>query len=260
MLSGERREKMKKKKAVIASLVLGLSMSAGTAFAISDAGERLKFWYDSKFHQSQNDMNENIVKPLLEDMRNQLENHANELIDESKQRIEELAHGVIGYSIGSIYIHTGEYIKQIRDKEAELKPKVSSDFDSFVREKNEAVDSFIDSEAEKFLNALNNELDGIVTDTSKNIQDTSNKAQEDLKDEIAITKSQVSEQIKLNQERSEEEIKDNIDTNTIQAKENIESFAQIYSNEKIKAIEEKAKELEEQAQESMSNIILNIKI
>lgn len=249
---------MKKKKILIASLALTFSLSVGTVFASVNAGEKLQQWYEGRFQQSVSDINENTVQPLSLDMGDKIATYAKELIAGSKERIEESANNTTWYHVGSIFIHNGRYIDQIRTKQDDLKKSVTSEFDTFISNKNQEVNDKVDEVAKYLLTDLSDELDGIVKDTTSSLQLKANEAQEDLSKTIEKAKSQLREKVDSEKSLAEKELTDYIDNMIEKAKLDIATIASNSSSKNIQTIQEKGSELENQAYDEMSNIILNI--
>lgn len=248
---------MKKKKLVITTATVVFSLTIGTAFAFVDAGQKLQEWYDGRFQESTNTISSNVEEPINE-MITELQQYGNSKINDSKSNILKQITSSINNSNNIIFSHYYDYRSQLEKKEKEISSKVSNDFDKFTEQKNNEVNSFMSTVIEKSLTEFNGELNEIVENTSSDMQNTSNQAQQEIKNSISTIKTQVSNKVKLEQEIAVSEMKENIDLNVEDSKREVQKYIEEYTDEKITTIDQEVKDIEEQAQKEMTDIILNI--
>lgn len=251
-------KKMKRKKILITSLALTFSLSVGTVFASSNAGSRLQQWYEEKFQQSVSDINENTLNPMVISMSDQINDYAEDLSNDANARLDKNTSDTIWYHIGSIFIHNGRYIDQIRIKQDEIKNNSPSDFDSYVSGKNNEIDMKLKEITEDLLTDINNDLDKVVKDVSLDLQKKSGESQKDLIKTISNAKSDIIKEIEGQESVAELDLTSYIDEKINQSKSKVESHAITYSNEKIIAINEQGNKLKNGAYSEMLIIISNI--
>lgn len=257
-------ESLKKRKLVIASIALTLSISVGTAFAVSDAGGQLQRWYDGRFSGATESINNDVVSPGLDRIESQLSDLKDRLIEDSKQAIKDMKSKTLLYSIGHIYSHMQGYIDSINSKKKELigtdkkEGTISNDFDSFVKDKNKEVDKAADEAVQEFLNGLNEELNDKVYHSEKAIEQKASDAQSELSQDIAASKEQISNKLTVEEGIAQDEIKTHINSKLKESKNAVEENTNILVGNKVNAIKQEGLKIQGQAIQEMSNVISQI--
>lgn len=255
---------MKRRKLIITSIVLTLSMGVIPAFAVSDAGIQLQKWYDSRFNAATESINDSVVSPGLGRMNSQLSELTNKLIESSKKAIKDAESNTLLYSIGPIYDYMSNYIDSINSKKKELigdnggKGTISKDFDSFVKDKNEEVDKAADNAVQEFLNGLNEDLNDKADDSKKAMEQRASDAQSELSQAITASKQKISNKLAAEEGTAESEIKAHINLKVDESKKAVEDSTKDLVHSKISSINQKGLELESEALQEMSSLISQI--
>lgn len=163
--------KKRKLKYVIITIVSFATLLPGVTFAIPDAREQLTTWYQNRFHQVTQEIESQVDTSLSIAENVTVERNNTALVSGANEIIQKAADDTKWYTAGTIMIHAGRYIDQIRSKSTELvgdeqnQGTISSDFDQYISDKKGEISQEISQYSIEVMQSLNQELDRIINTT-----------------------------------------------------------------------------------------------
>jgi hypothetical protein len=211
---------MKKSFKTFAVTMTAIStISIGTAFANTNAGEKLSSWYE-EFYQKTNKQVQTSIKDYAVSFLPSLEAEQERLTQETNEDIEKFANKTFLKKFSQITVHSSNYLEQLWNKTdfltgegdyASNGSQISKDFDTFVSSKNTEVNNYINDQAEIFVEEVTNELDGVVGDSSSSMESTKSDAIQELDTKIISSKEDLERLISAEKEASTDAMKANLD-------------------------------------------------
>lgn len=251
-------KKLKKMKWILTSVVLLGILTAGTSFALSDAGANLMAWYDARFQDKMEEIENRTNEYFQTAFTEPLETHTTKVMNDSNESLAASAHDTIYYARRRIGAVAHNYFDDI-DATMELtEGKMQNDFEEYAVERKRDIDQVISQKTSDALEDLNSNLDAILVNMGNDIQGYSQEASDELSNTINTAKEEIVNAIDKEKGSTQSEIISYIDKQEEEQKLVIENHASQQAQNQFNVIESKASELNEDAILEMNGLIEKI--